>query len=137
MPRQLLCRWLTPIKPKGKLLQDYGGTSAGDIWIGYRLTSSSITSGVVTVPARLQSFMGHEDELADARGLRLGRLATEGGRAWSLSSLFRRKDLEAGDYLELTFLLNKRVARAKWEPEPPWELPRLIEAETAHFDDVE
>jgi hypothetical protein len=116
-------------KPRGKLLQDYGWTPNGTIWLGYRLTASSITSGVVSMPASMASFVGPEYSLADPQGVPLGRLATGGNAVWGLSQLISRRGIEAGDYLQLTLDLQERVAQAKWGPEPPWELLHTSEAD--------
>ena len=120
-------------KPKGKVLQDYGWTQSGAIWIGYRLTPSTITSGVVSIPASMATFIGPEYSLVDAQGVQLGRLGSNANSAWGLSSLISRRSLEAGDYLQLTLDLQERIAQAKWGPEPPWELPQMSGAEVEDF----
>lgn len=108
-------------KPRGKVLQDYGWTPDGEIWLGYRLSASAVASGVISIPSALAAFLTGDFEINDADGLRLGRLGTGGYAAWGLSPTIARRGLEAGDYLSVTIDLQARTAVARWGIEPPWE----------------
>jgi len=122
-------------KPRGKVLQDYGWTPGGDVWLGYRLSTSTIAAGVVSIPSALAEFITGEFEITDTKGLRLGRLGTRDYAAWGLSPLIARRGLEAGDYLSLTIDLKSRTTIARWGTEPPWELAIQPSAAASTIDE--
>lgn len=109
-------------KPRGRVLQDYGWTPHGNVWLGYRLSANTIAAGVISIPAALAEFVTGEFTITDTKGLLLGRLGTRDYAAWGLSPLIARRGLEAGDYLSLTIDPKSRTAIARWGSEPPWEL---------------
>ena len=101
------------IKPKimrGEVLKDYGWTQEGEIWIGYKLSESTILNGVCTMPAALARFIGEEFCLKFNDGSIVGNLATKSGSVWGVGPMLRRKGAEAGDYMVLVFNIASRTA---------------------------
>ena len=69
-------------KPRRRVLQDYGWTPDSNIWLGYRFSANTVSSGVVSIPSSLASFIEGEFEITDVDGLHLGRLGTADYQAW-------------------------------------------------------
>ena len=83
---------------------DTGWTADGAVWLGYHISEATVASGVVSVPASIRTVIGiREFELFASDGAGLGLLnISESGSAWGLGPFFRRRGVEAGDYLVLT-----------------------------------
>jgi hypothetical protein len=111
--RPELIESLKPTVFGGKVLKDCGWTNEGKPWVGYHLSDNAVSSGVCSIPTTLtDSISGEFKLLAAVNGSFLGTLATNGTSAWGLGPFFRRKGVEAGDYLVLVFDPSLRVAIA-------------------------
>ena len=91
-------------RPSAPVFADTGWTADGAVWLGYHLSEATVASGVVSIPASLRAVIGiREFELFASDGAGLGLLSiSESGSAWGLGRFFRRRGVEAGDYLILT-----------------------------------
>lgn len=96
----------------GKVLKDFGWTPQGQPWVGYHLSENSVLSGVCTIPSSLTGSIEGEFTLKAVDGSLVGTLGTKNSSAWGLGPFFRRKGVEAGDYLVLVFDLPSRTAVA-------------------------
>jgi len=93
---------------QNKVLLDFGRTDEGHIWIGYRLSASTISNGVVTTPGSLQKYVDGEFPLFSADKINMGTLKSSNGSTWGLGPFFRRRGAEPGDYMLLTYVLNRK-----------------------------
>lgn len=91
-----------------KVLLDHGWTPEGKIWISYRLSEPSISSGVFSIPAGLKQFLQGQFPLRALDGFPVGTLVVSDFSAWGLSPFFRRRGGEPGDYLLMVFDLKSR-----------------------------
>jgi hypothetical protein len=107
--------------PNQDVLRDYGYTTDGRIWLGYKLSTGTVASGVVTIPANMSRYIQGDFALKSESGEKLGRLRCQGQRAWSLKPVVQRRGLEAGDFLMLTFALDRREALIGYGPEELWD----------------
>lgn len=94
---------LVPRTRKRRVLIDYGWTSTGEVWLGYRLSDAMITSGTFYIPAAMKPHVSGEFRIHVAGRPRTGTLICEETGAWGLSSLFREYEVEADDCLLLVF----------------------------------
>jgi len=101
---------MTPKRRKTRVLSDYGWTKDGKIWLAYRLSKSMISSGALSVPAAMKSFLQGEFTIKTADGARFGNLVTRESGTWGLGTYFRRRGGELGDCFLM--LLNLQVREA-------------------------
>jgi len=93
---------------QNRVLLDFGRTNEGHIWIGYRLSASTVSSGVVTTPGSIQKYVDGEFPFFSADKINMGTLKSSNGSTWGLGSFFRRRGAEPGDYMLLTYDLNRK-----------------------------
>ena len=103
---------LKPMILRSRVLKDCGWTSQGKLWVGYRLSESTVLSGVCSIPSSLTRFISGEFTLKAVDGSVIGTLVTNNTSAWGLRPFFRRKGVEASDYLVLVFDLQSRIVDA-------------------------
>ncbi|MGH9970338.1 MAG: hypothetical protein ACREBG_21455 [Pyrinomonadaceae bacterium] len=103
---------LKPSIQHGRVTKDGGWTQDGKLWIGYQLSESTVKSGVVSIPQSLLKFISDQFSLHTVDGMFVGTLATNQSSAWGLGPIFRRRGVEADDYLVLVLDLSKRIAIA-------------------------
>jgi hypothetical protein len=106
--------------PRQKVLLDSGWTKEGLPWSAYRLSSATLETGVVGVPAGLAGTVSGEFGLLAAGNDTelIGQLGIRDGTMWGLTTLFRRRRPEPGDHLVVCFDLLGGVATAhlgSWE----------------------
>lgn len=94
----------------GRVLDSYGRTQDGRIWLSYRLSKAASTYAVVTVPAGLKDLICGKFDLLTPEGRHVGILAAKEGRAWGLGSFLRQQGAQRDDYVTLTFDLATRRA---------------------------
>jgi hypothetical protein len=102
------------IKPKRKpkkVLNDYGWTSDGKIWLGLQISTGTIQTGVCSIPSAMYKFLNGEFRLRAADGIHIGILKIKKGAAWSLKKFFQRRGGDPGDFLVIKFDLTSREAR--------------------------
>jgi hypothetical protein len=102
---------LAPARRQGRVLVDYGWAKDGRVWLGYRLSTAMLSSGVLGAPAEFRDFLEGEFALRDHDGTNVGTLvfkSTSG--AWGLGRFFRRRGGEPGDYLLIECDLSSRQA---------------------------
>lgn len=95
---------------RGRVLMDYGWTSKGKVWIGYKVSETMIKSGVIVVPGAMKRFIAGDFTLKTEDGLQVGRLVVKDSSAWSLGPFFRRRGGEVEDYLVILIDLSNREA---------------------------
>jgi len=103
---------LRPHQKREKIIDDYGWTSRGEIWIAFKLSTGLIKSGVFGIPSAMKAFIQGDFIFKSSDGTLIGNLRIKDYSGWSLARFFSRKGGEPNDYLVLSFDLNKRVAKA-------------------------
>lgn len=93
---------------RSQVLRDHGWTPERKVWIVYRLSAAAIATGVLTVPAALTGVVRGQYALVTDDGDPVGTLMIEESRLWGLSAFYRRRGVEVGDYILLTFDVTKR-----------------------------
>ena len=88
-------------EPTEPAFQDDGWTKDGAIWLGYRAKRNIISSGVVSVPARVRAMLGNQkSELFTVDGASVGTFVVNNtGNAWGLTPFISRRGVEEGDSL--------------------------------------
>ena len=104
-----------------KVVQDYGWTDGGNVWVVYRVSRASAGSGVLSLPASLGKFVDGEFELKGADSEVLGRITARTTSVWGFSPFFRRRGVEEGDFLILEFDPTAKVATARLTDVPVHE----------------
>jgi hypothetical protein len=95
---------------KSKLLADYGWAGEQQICIIYKLSSGTLSNGIVNVPAALRSFLQGRFALRTADHSAVGTLVIKDNCAWGLGPFFSRRGGEPGDYLSILFDLSRHEA---------------------------
>lgn len=102
---------LIPPRRATRVIQDHGWTPQGAIWITYRVSESSVESGVVGIPAaKRDSIQGQFSLSRSHGGPSIGTITVKGSAAWGLGPFLRRRGAEAGDCLLIVFNLLDRTA---------------------------
>lgn len=114
---------------QNKVLLDFGRTSEGNIWIGYKLSDSSVISGIVTIPSSIQKYIVGEFPLFSADEINMGTLKSNNGNTWGLKPFFRRRGAEPGDYMLLMYDLNRKSVSVKLGDEDILESVSSLEKE--------
>ena len=100
---------LIPPRVRSQVLQDHGWTAEGDIWIAYKMSASTVASGVLGVPGALRAVLKGPYELRAEGGDPVGTLTIRESM-WGVSPFFRRRGVEAGDYIVLQIALSEKTA---------------------------
>lgn len=100
---------LIPVPVRHRVLQDHGWTSDGRLWMAFRLSPSSVSTGVLGTPAAVRDVVQGSFPLSNETGEPLGRLVVA-SHMWGLSPFFQRWGVEAGDYVVLCVDTRKRAA---------------------------
>ena len=103
---------LMPPRIQQKILEDFGWTSDGRVWLGLRISKAMLQSGVFTIPGGMRKFVQGDFSLKAADGAQICDLNVKGFNAWSLGAFFNRRGGEPGDYLAITFDSKSREAKA-------------------------
>ena len=93
-----------------KVLEDFGWTSEGKIWLALKLSQSVIISGVFNVPAAIKEYLQGHYALKTADDNPIGEIVVRDSRAWSLGPFFRRRGGEPSDYVVIVFDMVSREA---------------------------
>ena len=101
---------LIPVVKRHRVIRDYGWGGDRKPWLAWRVSEAMVSSGVFRVPAAMKRFLEGEFRLAAADDDPACTLVIRENGAWGLSPFFRRRGVEAGDYLVLTFDLTTRSA---------------------------
>jgi hypothetical protein len=93
-------------------LQDDGWTKDGGIWLGYRVKRNMLSSGVVSVPARMRNIIGERRlELFTVEGAPVGTFViNRSANAWGLTPFIGRRGVEEGDVLIIAVDTDLEVA---------------------------
>ena len=98
-----------------RVLDRYGRTADGRVWLRYRLSKAASTYAVITVPAALKKVVRGRFQFIDSDGRDIGTLATKDGRAWGLGAFLRKHGARIGDHIVLTLDLKQRTAEVTWD----------------------
>lgn len=93
---------LIPPRVRTQRLIDSGWTSDGKVWIASRLSAASGQSGVLTVPAALQSIIAGSYLLFSEQEHPIGTLVAKENRMWGVRPFFTRWGVEEGDFVVVT-----------------------------------
>jgi hypothetical protein len=94
-------------------LLDRGWTSNGEIWIAYRLSDSSLETGIVGIPAATRELINGDYQLQLAEQEQYGTLRIRDSQAWGLRPALEAAGAEAGDCMVVTFNRNNKRAILK------------------------
>ena len=103
-----LAESVMPRSPRMRALQDHGRISHDAVWVAYRLTASTIRSGVVNIPAGLKELLAGTFALKAEDGAEIGTFSIRHHTGWGLQPYFRRRGGEHGDILLAIFELASR-----------------------------
>jgi len=78
-------------EPRPKVLQSFGRTEDGRIYLVYRLSRGVVNGGVVSVPVQLRTRIQGSYCLVSEEGERTGTLVVKNGCAWGLGPAIRRR----------------------------------------------
>lgn len=104
---------LIPPVIRTQVLRNNGWSTDRRLWVVYRLSAAATTSGVLSVPAAFSPLLRGQFNLLTEDDAAMGTLVIEEGRLWGISPFYRRRGVEAGDHLLLTFNLQDRTARVE------------------------
>ena len=95
-------------KPK-KVLQDYGWTEDGKIWIAHKISDSMLRMGNFSIPSSMKPYIEDNYSLVTADDISIGELRIEKSAGWGLKDIFNRRGGELGDFLviELNNIKNE------------------------------
>ncbi len=94
-----------------RVLQDFGRTENGRIYLAYKLSKAAISGGVITVPAAMKDQVQGKFAIHKAGGQRAGTLVSKDGCAWGLGPVLRGEGAAPGDRLMILFDTSQRVAQ--------------------------
>jgi hypothetical protein len=100
---------LIPPRVRHQVLQDHGWTGDGRLWMAFRLSPSSASTGVLGTPAAVRDVAEGSFPLFNEDGEPVGTLVVA-NNMWGLSPFFHRWGVEAGDYVVLSLDTRKRDA---------------------------
>jgi len=80
-----------PRSPRLRALQDHGRLSDDTVWVAYRLTASTIRSGVVNIPAGLKELLAGTFTLKAEDEADIGIFSIRHHTGWGLQPYFRRR----------------------------------------------
>jgi hypothetical protein len=100
---------LVPKRTAARVVEDFGWTSKGRIWVRYRLSENLLKTGVLTVPAAMSPYLQGDVRLLTEDGTDVGRLSVKASSAWGIGTLFRRRGGEVGDYMILVHDLTDKT----------------------------
>ena len=86
-----------------KVLQGYGHTDDGGIYLAYQLSKAAISGGVITVPAAMKNEVQGRFTIRTPDGQEAGTLVSKNGCAWGLGPVLRSNNARPGDYLLIQF----------------------------------
>jgi hypothetical protein len=104
---------MVPPLRRSQVLRDHGWTPERRIWIVYRLSPGARGTGVLTVPAALAPLLHGQFDLVTDERTSIGSITIESAKLWGLGAFYRRRGVEAGDHVLLTFGLSERTARVE------------------------
>jgi hypothetical protein len=104
-----LAESVMPRTPRMRALQDHGRLSDDAVWVAYRLTASTIRSGVVNIPAGLKELLAGTFTLKAEDEAEIGVFSIRHHTGWGLQPYFRRRGGEHGDILLAIFDLATRT----------------------------
>ena len=107
---------------RSKVLQDWGWKSATVVRVDYRLSSGSISNGVLSIPAAARQVLAGDFSLLDSDGVEIATLRAKSNQVWGFVGPFARQEPEPGDFLRIEFDIEKRVARIQIGSEPPEDM---------------
>ena len=107
---------------RSKVLQDWGWASATVLRVDYRLSSGSISNGVLSIPAAARNVLSGDFALLDSEGAEIATLRVKSNQVWGFVGPFARQEPEPGDFLRIEFDIDKRVARIQIGSEPPEDM---------------
>lgn len=89
-------------KPK-KVIQDYGWTVEGHIWITFILSEAILETGICGIPSAMKNYLQGLYTLKTIDGAIISNLTVKNNNAWGLKKLFERRGGEIDDHLALKF----------------------------------
>ena len=103
-----------------RVLDGFGRTDDGKVWLSYRLSKAASTYAVITVPAALKNVVSGKFQLVTPDGRQVGTLAAKDGRAWGLGAFLRQHGARTDDCLLITLeLKSRRAVITVGEVKPP------------------
>ncbi len=100
-----------PSSTPKRVLQSFGQTEDGQVYLAYRLSKAAISGGVITVPAAMKRQLRGKFTLRTDEGHKAGTLVAKKGCGWGLGPVLRGSSAKQGDHMVLLFDPPKRQAR--------------------------
>jgi hypothetical protein len=113
MPVGLVESLIPKRSARSKLLIDYGWVKDRHIQVVYKISSGTLSNGIVSIPSALKNFLQGRFVLKTADNSNVGALVIRDNSAWGLGPFFTRRGGEVGDYLSIVFDLSKQEAVAR------------------------
>jgi hypothetical protein len=102
---------IPPIVRQRRVVQDYGWTEAGVIWVGYKASRGLVTSGVLTAPRAVGDMIQGSYTLSAGTGEQVGTLTVRDASVWGISPFLARWGVEEGDFLVIEFDTKAKTAK--------------------------
>jgi hypothetical protein len=99
-----------------RVLDGFGRTDDGKVWLSYRFSKAASTYAVITVPAMLKDAIHGQFRLLSPTGQPVGTLTAKDGRAWGVGAFLRRWHAAAEARVTITLDLTHRNAIIAVEP---------------------
>jgi hypothetical protein len=92
---------------------EQGWTENAEPWAAIKLSTSTLSNGIIQLPASFRQQVSGRYALKTEDGLVIGQLVVTDNATWGLGTLFRRRGGEPGDMLLLTFDVQQRQVTAR------------------------
>jgi hypothetical protein len=92
---------------------DHGWTEDAQPWIAVELAPSTLSTGIIHVPAGVRDLIQGRYAIKTDDGQNIGNLVVSEQAGWGLAPLFRRRGGEPGDILSITFDVRQREVTAR------------------------
>ena len=99
--------------PPRRVLQGFGQTDDGRVYLAYELSKAAISGGVITVPAALKDRVRGKFTIQMPDGQEAGTLVSKNGCAWGLGPVLRGRHAVPGDRLLIVFDTSDGVAEIR------------------------
>jgi len=86
-----------------KVVNDYGWTDDGRIWLAIQLNPGMLRSGLFYIPGSIHNYLQGDFKLVDAEDIFINNIKIRNHGAWCLSPFFSRRGGDVGDYMVLIF----------------------------------
>lgn len=101
----------TSARSSRRIMKLFGRKESGKVYIGYQLSATVISGGIVTVPVAMRPYVRGKYTLRCTKGHPVGTLVAKRGCGGGLLPALRYHDAKQGDHMLLFFDLPKREVK--------------------------